>query len=339
MGRQRRVPRPLLRFAAGLLLAAAVLWFVPTPYYVTAPGAAIDTSRLVQVEGGQPHRNSLLMLVVTARPANLFWYLYSLVDHRAELETRSEFLGEIPDYEQYLTLTRRMMQDSQLTAKALALEQAGYGTGVEQVGAEITGLLTGSPVEGLLKAGDVITAVDGEPVVSAAELSQRIQELQPGTPVTLQFRRGVEALTLKVPTGAHSDPDKAGKAALGVYITDALHFDIPVPVEIQTGDITGPSAGLMFALQIIDQLSPAGITGNRRVAGTGTVEPDGQVGAIGGVRQKVYTAEAAGAEVMLVPVDNYQEALSAATRIQLVPVATLDEALNWLRATGPAVKA
>ena len=328
--RRWKVPRRLLWSIAGILLLAAALWFVPTPYYVTAPGAAIDTSRVVQVEGGHPRRGDLYMLIVTSRPANLFWYLYSKFDSRVRLETRTEFLGEIPDYQQYLVLTRRMMENSQQTAKALGLKWAGRGSGVEQIGAEITGLLSGSPVHGVLQPGDIITAVEGEPVRTAEELADRVRRLTPGSPVVLSLLREGQELRLKVPTGAQSDPQRQGEAALGVYITDAFRFDLPVPVEIRTGSITGPSAGLMFTLQIIDQLLPTGITGGLRVAGTGTVEPDGRVGAIGGVQQKVFTAEAAGAEVMLVPRENYQEALAVATRVQVVPVSTVEEALSVL---------
>lgn len=328
--RRWQVPRRLFWSAAGILLLAAALWFVPTPYYVLAPGAAIDTSSVVTVEGGHPRRGGLYMLIVTNRPANLFWYLYSKVDSRAELQTRTEFLGNIPDYQQYRVLTRRMMENSQLMAKALGLKWAGRGTGVEQIGAEITGLLAGSPVQGVLQPGDIITEVEGEPVRSAEELAARVRRLTPGTPVVLTLVRGEQQLTLKVPTGAHSDPQRQGEAALGVFITDAFRFDLPVPVQIRTGEITGPSAGLMFTLEIVDQLSPSGITGGLRVAGTGTVEPDGRVGPIGGVQQKVFTAEAAGADVMLVPRENYEEALAAATQIQLVPVSTVEEALTWL---------
>lgn len=337
--RRWKVPRRLLWSIGVIALLAAVLWCVPTPYYVTAPGAAIDTSRVVQVEGGNPRRGGLYMLIVTSRPANLFWYLFSKVDARVQLETRTEFLGDIPDYQQYLVLTRRMMENSQQTAKALGLKWAGRGAGVEQVGAEITGLLTGSPVQGLLQAGDIVTQVEGEPVRTAEELAALVRSKTPGTPLVLTVQRGGQELRLKVPTGAHSDPERQGEAALGVYITDALRFDLPVPVEIRTGSITGPSAGLMFTLEIVDQLSPASITGGMRVAGTGTVEPDGRVGAIGGVQQKVFTAEAAGAEVMLVPRENYGEALAVATRIQLVPVSTVEEALTWLASNASAVEA
>ncbi|HEY8345873.1 MAG TPA: PDZ domain-containing protein [Symbiobacteriaceae bacterium] len=322
--------RRLLLWSLGVLLGAAILWFTPTPYYVTAPGVAIDTSQVVAVEGGTPHPGRLYMLVVTTRPANLFWYLYSRIDPRAELERPQQFLGDIPDYEHYLMITRRMMEDSQKTAKALALQWTGYGTGVQPVGAEVVSVIPGSPAAGVLQPGDRIIAVDGHLVTGAADLQERMGQVSPGSQVVLRLRRGDVELTLPVSTMPATDAGGRRRAALGVYITDALAFDLPLNVEIRSGSITGPSAGLMFALEIIDQLSPTDLTGGRRVAGTGAIEPDGRVGAVGGVRQKVYTAEAAGAEVIFVPRENYQEALSAAVRIQVVPVSTLKEAVQYL---------
>jgi len=117
---------------------------------------------------------------------------------------------------------------------------------------------------------------------------------------------------------------------LGIFIKDYLVFDVPIPVQIRSGLITGPSAGLMFTLQIIDQLTPGGLTGDMVIAGTGTIEHDGSVGSIGGVRQKVFAAEVAGASVIFVPRENYPAAAAAATRIQVVPVDNVRDALNWL---------
>jgi PDZ domain-containing protein len=328
---RRSFGRRFFALLAAVGLVAALLWFTPTPYYVTAPGAAIDTSRLVAVPGGEVRRDHLYMLIVASQPANLFWYLYARLDPRAELETAESFLGGLENYEQYEEISRRMMRDSREIAKAVALQQLGYGRGVQAAGAEVTGLLQNSPARGYLQPGDVITAVADRPVSTADELRAALQAIPGGQTVTLRIERGGRTLTLSVPTVPHADPERAGSAALGVYIADALRFDVPLPVTVASGQITGPSAGLMFTLQIIDQLTPGGITGGLRVAGTGTIEPDGRVGAIGGVKQKVYTAEAAGADVIFVPQANYAAALAAATRIQVVPVTHVQEALAWLR--------
>jgi len=107
--------------------------------------------------------------------------------------------------------------------------------------------------------------------------------------------------------------------------------EAPFPIEIQAGDVGGPSAGMMHAIAIIDTLTEGELTQGRIIAGTGTIAPDGSVGSIGGIRQKVVAAEAAGADIILVPLGNYESALTAERRdIEIVPVATLGEALAYL---------
>lgn len=325
--------RRLLVFLLSLTALGLVLWYTPTPWYITAPGAAVDTGGMIQVAGGSARRGELFMLVVTTQPANLFWYLYAKLDPRADLETPQQFLGEIEDYDKYMELTRRMMNDSKQTAMAIGLKQAGYGRGTLAVGAEITDLATNSPNKEIFKPGDVITAIAGRPVSGANELRATMQQsVRPGETVAVRVKRAGKEMELQARTMESTDPERKGQAIFGILIKDSLLFDVPVAIRIKTGAITGPSAGLMMTLQIVDQLTPGGITGGRVVAGTGTVEPDGTVGSIGGVRQKVHAAEAAGASVVFVPRPNYADAAPAATRILVVPVDKVEDALAWLKA-------
>ncbi|MFZ5814257.1 MAG: PDZ domain-containing protein [Bacillota bacterium] len=330
--RQEAWVRRLFLLSSLLAIVGAVLVYIPTPYYITAPGAAIDTSRLVSVEGGDKHRSRLYMLVVNTQPANLFWYLYARVDKRAVLETAREYLGPFETYTEYLDWNKKLMSDSQRTARAIAFQQLGYGQGVRSVGVRIMGIVEDSPGRGLLKAGDVIVGLEGRPVTTVTELRELLGATPAGREVALKLRREGQVLELKVPTYESRDPQRKGTAALGISIDEELEFDdAAVPVKVRSGPIFGPSAGLMFTLQIIDQLTPGGITGDLVVAGTGTIEPDGSVGGIGGVEQKVYTAEAAGARVIFVPRENYPAAVRVATRVEVVPVDTVRDALSWLR--------
>lgn len=333
----RRPPwtRRLLVLLASLTALGLTLWLTPTPWYITAPGAAIDTGNLVGVAGGTLRHGQLYMLVVTTQPANLFWYIYAKLDHRAELETPQQFLGDIEDYNKYMELTRLMMQDSKQTAMAIGLKQAGYGRGTVLQGAEISDFATGSPNMSVFKPGDVITAIAGQAVTSANDVRTRLAQVRPGDTLTVRVKREGKELDLQALTAESTDPARKGQAIFGILIKDSLLFDVPVEIRIKTGAITGPSAGLMFSLQIVDQLTPGGITGGMVVAGTGTVEADGSVGAIGGVKQKVYAAEAAGASVMFVPRANYPDAATVATRLTLVPVDRVEDALAWLKAHRP----
>jgi PDZ domain-containing protein len=327
--------RRLLLMASLLVLLGLTLWLTPTPYYLTAPGAAIDTGRVVTVQGGAPRQGHLFLLVVNTQPADLFWYLYAKLDHRAVLETRQEYLGDITDYDKYLELTRQMMLDSQATAKAVALQELGYGKGVTTMGAVITDILQDSPARNLLMPGDLVTEAGTKQINMAKDLSDLLAKQKPGDVVQVKLLRQGALLSVNVPTVEHPDASRKGTAAFRVLLKDALKFDIPIPIQVRAGAITGPSAGLMFTLQVIDQLTPGGLTGNRVIAGTGTIEQDGKVGEIGGIQQKVYTAEAAQASVMFVPRNNYAAAKLVATRILLVPVDHVHDALVWLREHQP----
>lgn len=330
----RRNPwdRRLLQLVAALTTVAVLLGFVPTPYYITAPGAAVDSSRMVAVEQGTAHPDRLYMLIVTSQPANLFWYLYAKLDRRALLETPEEFLGIIEDYPQYVEWTRELMRDSQKIAQAVALQQIGFGKGVTPISVGVTSVRPDSPAHSLLAPGDLFVSVDGKAVTSLSEMTDLLRQKPAGVVLPVRFlREGVE-LSLDVPTMEHPAPERKGTAAFGITIAEQLEYDIPIPISIRAGLITGPSAGLVFTLQIIDQLTPGGITGGLRVAATGTIEPDGRVGPIGGVQQKVYAAETAGAHVMFVPQGNYAEASLVKTKMPVVPVDHVRDALLWLKA-------
>jgi Lon-like protease len=219
------------------------------------------------------------------------------------------------------------MADSQLTATMAALAAAGY---------EITGegalvaSVADDAVTDELRVGDVITAVDSDAVTDNRGVVEAVQRRAPGDRVTFEVRRDGERLTVEVDLG--TAPDDATRAYVGVLLTTDL--DLPVDVVIDAGVIGGPSAGLMFALSIIDLLEPEDLTGGAVVAGTGTLDLDGHVGAIGGIRQKIVGATARGldrrpASVFLVPRGNLEEAQGTPVGrdVLLVPVDSLDDAL------------
>lgn len=325
---------PFWRGVAGLsaaLVLAGALAIVRTPYYVTAPGMALDTSKTIRVEGGQLHQDRGYLLTVFAQPANVWLYLWGRLDQRVQLESAKEFLGELPDFAAYDQMAKEMMVDAQRTAKAIALQRAGYGRGVEPIGLVVTGVMQGAPAEGKLLPKDRIVAAAGFSVRSNADLQRAISNNKPGEPLPLRIERSGVQQELTVVTGRH--PEEESRPYLGVALEQAVRYDdAAVPVKILLPWITGPSCGLAMTLQIIDQLTPGGIYPDQRIAITGTIEFDGTVGAIGGVAQKVVTAEAAGAQVIMVPPANFADAQAAATSIMVLPVSTIDAALTWLKA-------
>ncbi|MFZ5824903.1 MAG: PDZ domain-containing protein, partial [Bacillota bacterium] len=229
--------RRLFLLSSLVAIVGFVLVYTPTDFYITAPGAAIDTSRLISVDGGERHRSRLYMLVVNTQPANLFWYIYAQLDNRAVLETREEYLGGFQDYAEYLDWNKRLMEDSQRTAKAIAFQQLGFGEGVRAVGVRIVGILADSPVRGILKAGDVIIGMDHHPVQNRSELRRILESHVGGVRLPVKIRREGETLELTVPTRSWEDPNRTG-AALGVTIDDELVFDdAAVKVDVHSGPI------------------------------------------------------------------------------------------------------
>ncbi len=330
--------RILAIFAVIIVASGLTIVLLHTPaqpaYFYVGPGAAYDTARLVTVEkGSKPLSGHLYILTVNTQPASLFWRLYARLDSRGGLQPARDFLGGYPNYAEYLEDEAQMMLDSQMTAIVVAEQAAGLPARIEPQGAEVKNTLKGAPAEGILERGDIVIRVGATPVYSAEDLRRALAQYGPGDPVALTVRRG--AATQSVTVTPRPAADDKLRAELGVYIDDARpKFEIPVPVKYSSGEITGPSAGLMFCLQIISQIQGKDIARGLVVTGTGTISAGGRVGPIGAVTQKVHTAEAAGADVMFLPRENYDEASKVKTRLRLVPVDTLQDALTWLQSYG-----
>ena len=184
----------------------------------------------------------------------------------------------------------------------------------------------GYPAYGVLKSGDLITAVDGKPVTSATGLQQLINAHPAGSTLTVNIIRNGQAKTLQVGTKLSS-----GHAVMGVEIMEQYKF--PFTVKFSVGDIGGPSAGMMFALGIIDKLTVLNLTGGKFIAGTGEITAGGQVEAIGGIQQKMVGARDAGATLFLTPASNCSDTKGAVPAgLRLVKVSTLGQAVSDLEA-------
>ncbi|GHJ50180.1 hypothetical protein Cs7R123_75220 [Catellatospora sp. TT07R-123] len=213
-------------------------------------------------------------------------------------------------------------KNSQSSAETAALRKLGYPV---RVG--VGGVTAGGAADGLLKKDDVIDAVDGTKIESPSQLIELVKAKPAGTVLKFEVTRDGKAETVEVTTRPASDTDKTPRINIEVTTVQPHPFDLTIKLD----DIGGPSAGLMFALGIMDKLTPEDLTGGKIIAGTGTIDDDGKVGPIGGVPQKLYGAQAAGAVVFLTPADNCAEAkANALPGLPLVKVATLDDALNAL---------
>lgn len=215
------------------------------------------------------------------------------------------------------------LASSQDASRVAALRAAGYE--VPEV-PKVAGVVEDGPAAGKLEEGDVLVSVDGRRVTTPASVGEVIGSRRPGQDVTVVYRRDGRERTAVITTTAMGDDQD--KARVGITVGSAFRF--PIEIENHIGDrIGGSSAGTMFALAIYDQLTPGPLTGGQNVAGTGTISPEGEVGAIGGVRQKMAGAAGAGAKIFLVPAQNCAEATQGGDfGMTLVRVATLKEAID-----------
>lgn len=217
------------------------------------------------------------------------------------------------------------LASSQDASRAAALRAAGRE--VDEV-PKVAGVVEDGPAEGKLKVDDLVLTVDGRKVATQEAVGRAIGARKPGDEVTIGYRRDGRDGSVEITTTAmDDDPDRA---RIGIAVGSTFQF--PIEIQNHIGDrVGGPSAGTMFALAIYDALTPGALTGGQNVAGTGTIDPEGTVGSIGGVRQKMAGAAEAGADIFLVPADNCDEATQGDDfGMTLVKVQKLQDAIDAL---------
>lgn len=327
-----------LRKIIAIIVVGALLLFAKTGYLLIKPGSAEDLSRFVTVQGSTDDDNGTFYLVtVSQQRATPVLLCYALLHPDVELQPSTSVIPPNMDRQEYNELMQRWMTESQNLAKVIALRHSGYEVPIHSDGVEVVDVEEDSPAQGLLFPEDVIVAVDGHSVYLAEELISQVQLRPVGDPVSLTVKRNGEQREVEVATTNHTELPE--RAAIRVLI-QTLNWQpvLPLEIEIDAGEISGPSAGLMFVLEIMRQLEARDLTAGHKIAGTGTINLQEEVGAIGGVHQKVKAAEKAGAAYFFVPLENYEDAKQAAQKITLVPVQTLTEALHFLQELTPAEK-
>jgi Lon-like protease len=325
----------LLIATVGVIAALAIAVLIPVPYVILGPGPTLNT--LGEGSSGQPlititghatyptsgHLN-LVTIGYTGGPGvtvNIFSALAAWLNPHEAVVPESELFAPGQTQQQSQQQDTEEMTGSQQTATAAALTELHipFQTQVVVVQAE-----SGFPAYGVLKSGDVITAVDGKPVTSESALMSLISAHPAGSTLTLTIVRNGATETVQVGT-----KEASGRAVMGVEITEQYKF--PFTVKFNVGEIGGPSAGMMFALGIIDKLTPMNLTGGRFIAGTGEITASGQVQAIGGIQQKMVGARDAGATIFLAPASNCSDVRGAIpSGLQVVKVSTLDQAITDL---------
>lgn len=316
---------------AALLTGAAAV--TPVPYVAYLPGPTFDTlgavggTPVIAVTGRQtfPTQGQLDLTTISVRSRLTLAEALSVWLDRDRAVVPREFVfppGQSDEEVQQLNEERKLQSENSATVAALNELGVPFSTTVR-----VARVQPGLPADGRLQVGDVITAVDGRPISSSTALREAVSGRPVGSPVRLAYERAGAPGEAVVTTAPAAEDPKRG--IIGVVAAEVPEAPFTVTITLQ--DVGGPSAGLMFALGILDKLGPESLTGGRHVAGTGEITGEGKVGPIGGITQKLVAARGEGAEVFLVPEGNCADALARVPAgLRLVKVGTLDDALAAL---------
>jgi len=313
-----------------------VLWFAPSGEYIILPDKARSVAPLVSIARKQAtgrDAGTIYFLAVIVRKATLFERIFPEIRTGATLVPASALRPKGVSEQAQHSIDEQEMVRSQDVAAALGLRAAGYRVEIRRDGARIAQVLPGTPAARALRATEVIVAVNGHPVGTPADLRRLIRSGTPGQMLRLRLR---EAHELKVVTlRTAPDPRDKSRAMIGVIVDQAGQVRLPFPVKIDPGSVVGPSAGLAFALEVMEKVG-RDVDRGYKIAATGELELDGTVAPIGGVKQKSIEAKQAHVDILLLPRgDDTALARRYAEGVRVIPVQSFQQALRQL-ATLPA---
>ncbi|GLY03458.1 MULTISPECIES: PDZ domain-containing protein [Actinoplanes] len=322
------------------LLAAGVM-VAPLPYVVLKPGPTVDTlgsadgTEVIQVEKGETSKSAGQLRLTTVNvqsQVELVWAIRGWLSGEQAVVPRELIYPPDQSEKQVQEQNAQEWKQSQSSAEKVALQKLGH-----PLQTFVSKVTDGGAADGLLKAGDRLTSVDGTTITKSSQVTELVRAKPAGSRLTFGYERDGTAGSVGITTRTVDGDDTP---RIGIEIT--AEPEDPFGIEIDLDKIGGPSAGLMFTLGIIDKLTPEDLTGGKIIAGTGTISDSGEVGPIGGIPQKLVGAKDAGAQLFLVPKDNCAEALrNAVPGLPMAEVATVDDALTALKTftTGGTPKA
>ncbi|MEU8548615.1 YlbL family protein [Streptomyces roseoverticillatus] len=345
------MPRRTATMLASLLMLIALLCagvLIPVPYAEMSPGPTVNTlgehggEPVLQISGRKTYPTTGNLNMTTVRVTgsqyrmNLVEAVYGWIAHDNLVVPHSTLYPDDKTPDELNQETAEEFSQSQESAKVAALKQLDIPVGMRTV---VASVVKNSPAEGQLHAGDVIKAVDGTEIKQPGDVAKLVTKHEPGQKVTFRIVPAKEAAAAekekRQPTGeqdvslttAKAPDDK--RAVVGIQAGTDHTF--PFTINIKLADVGGPSAGLMFALGIVDKLTPGDLTGGKFVAGTGTIDDNGKVGPIGGVEMKTVGARNKGAQYFLTPKDNCAAAAKdKPAGLTLVKVDTIGDAIGAL---------
>ncbi|MCZ0754206.1 SepM family pheromone-processing serine protease [Anoxybacillus sp. J5B_2022] len=328
----------IITFLLGVVISLLVV-FVQLPYYVTMPGAAQALEPLVHVENGDRDKGRLMLTTVRMGRANIAAYLLAHIRPYYELYPLKAIKQEGETDEEYTLRQLQLMEESKEAAIVVAYQHAHKPVTYQPRGVYVMSIVPGMPADHVLQVGDRIVRIDGKPVSTSKQLIEYVRQKKKGDRVTITWKRDGKEQTATLALAPFPQASKQ----VGLGLSPMTDYDVVTqpPVQIDSEKIGGPSAGLMFSLEIYNQLVEEDITKGHKIAGTGTISMSGEVGPIGGISQKVVAADEAGADIFFAPNEkgaknsNYREAVKTAkkigTKMKIVPVDTFADALRYLQ--------
>lgn len=322
-----------------------LFFFIPIPYYIERPGNAVDINPLIEVDGASQNIEGRLMLTtIEMFKATPFTYFYQFLPYHS-IVGEEQLLGQFENYDEYRVLQRYFMDNSIDMAKAAAFNASELSYDIDYLGVYVMSIAEESLFNSELVLGDSIVAINDHPFQNTDEFVELVSEREVGDTISLVIERNDERSEIE---GELIMLESTGLPGIGISLVTRTQVETDPLVSINAGNIGGPSAGLMFALEVYSQLNDLRLN-NYQIAGTGTINETGEVGRIGGVEKKVVAADREGADIFFVPDDlvdedildlipdyrsNYQAALETAedidTEMDIVPVRHISEAIDYL---------
>lgn len=315
--------------AVALVVVVFALNFYHLPVVALSPGPAENVLSRITIQGGTQVYDSKGSFYLTSvgidNDVRFFEAMLDLANHDVSLRPRSEVYPQGESTQEVNQQNADDMDQSKVLAAVVALRKLGYK--VDPSAVDVSEVRPGAPADGKLRPGDRLVRAEGKPVTSILQLQSMIRSHHPGDTLAFGVKRGDADVAVRVPVALDG-----GQPRIGVVLHEE-YGHLPIPITIDTENIGGPSAGLIFALSIYDRLTPGDLTDGRRIAGTGQITEDGSVVPIGGIGEKLIGARRQGATTFLLPRGNCDEAREhPPPGLRLVPVSNLGEAIAFLQA-------
>lgn len=326
-----------------LLVVLLLLWTLKLPYYIYKPGEAEELSRMVEVDFGSQSKGEFHLVTVSGAQASPIDFVLAKLSHYHEITPLDEAIPEDFTEDEYRYYQLKMMESSQDASKVVAYEAAGKKVEIDWNGIYVVRTMQDMPAKDVLKVGDRIIQVDDLEVKEPEDLTNYMESKRENDIVYIKFEREGEMLEASLPLKKFSAESE--QVGIGIQLVADRTVKVEPEVEIRSGNIGGPSAGLMFALEMYDQLVEEDLTKGYKIAGTGEIDFDGNVHRVGGVDKKIVAASRKGIEIFFVPFENgkadsnYELAKRTAealdTEMKIVPIDSFEEALAYLNQLEP----